>query len=161
MHLLAWHFGINQIAMTHMRNWISLLALRQYKWPFTCPQSWTCWPVGTPLAPPPSPPLITSPNLHPVPSSTSTPALPQPLLPPSQWLSQSISEGSTLTFDVAQNWISSVTVSPSPSWSVIHAVTNWVACQQLERVNGWLLAKCVCDLGFFFFLFWSDGLWVH
>lgn len=51
----------------------------------------------------------------------------------------------------------SVILSASPLWSVIHAVTNWVACQQPECVNGWLLVKCVCDL----LLFLSDGLWVH
>lgn len=40
------------------------------------------------------------------------------------------SEGSSLTFDVAQNWISSLIFWPSPSPRLIHAVTNWVACQR-------------------------------
>lgn len=56
------------------------------------------------------------------------------------------SEGSSLTFDVAQNWIFSLILWPSPSPCLIHAVTNWVARQQPGCVNGRLLVKTVHDL---------------
>ncbi|KAK5928239.1 hypothetical protein CgunFtcFv8_013314 [Champsocephalus gunnari] len=62
-------------------------------------------------------------NLRPLPSSTSTE---RSFSFPSRCLCSSHREceGSTLTFEVAQNWISSVILSPSPSWSAVHAVTN-------------------------------------
>lgn len=71
------------------------------------------------------------------------------------------SEGSTLTFDVAQNWISSVVLCLSPSWSVIHAVTNWVACQKPGCLNGWLLVNDLCFFFFKSYFVLSDALWVH
>lgn len=45
-----------------------------------------------------------------------------------------------------QNWISSLILWPSPSPCLIHAVTNWVACQRPGCVNGGLLVKTVRDL---------------
>lgn len=60
------------------------------------------------------------------------------------------SERSSLTFDVAQNWISGMILCPSPSPCVSHAVTNWEACQRPGCLNGRRLVKTVCDLCIFF-----------
>ena len=56
------------------------------------------------------------------------------------------SEWSSLTFGEAQNWISSLILRPRPSPCLIHAVTNWVACQRPGCVNGRLQVKAVCHL---------------
>lgn len=136
------------------QNWLTLRATH------CCIQGWTWRPVGFPHVPP----RHSSPSF---PFSRAKTFIPSPLLYLHSVLSQLCpccfcgyhreSEGSILTFDVAQNWISTVILSPSASWSVIHAVTNWVTCQQPESVNGWLLVICVCDLFFFFFFFPKAG----
>lgn len=89
---------------------------------------------------PPPPPLTFIFSFPPVPPSPSPSSPHPPAVPTRRYYPAS--EGSCLTFDVAQNWISSLIVWPSRSWSVIHAVTNWVAWQQPECVNGLLLVKC-------------------
>lgn len=152
MHFLAWHIEIDQTWIMHMRDLNFPYRLPHIKSGPLGQQACRSYPRDSPC-PSFSTPYFFSFNLHPLPSSTST------VFFSSRCLCgyHRESEGSTLTFDVAQNWISSVILPLSPLWSVIHAVTNWVACQQPECVNGWLLVKCVL----LYFFLTSDGLWVH
>lgn len=140
--------------MYTFQNWLTVRVTH------CCMQGWIWRPAGFPHVPP----RHSSPSF---PFSCAKTFIPSPLLYLHSVLSQRCpccfcgyhreSEGSILTFDVAQNWISTVILSPSASWSVIHAVTNWVTCQQPESVNGWLLVICVCDLFLFLFFFPNAG----